>query len=240
MTYVISDIHGNLTLWQKMLSLIRFQETDMMFILGDTIDYGKQSIPLLFDLLERPNVYPILGNHECNMLMCIQKLPIDTTMKNLPQKTSQDVLPHLRLWLKNGGRSTIEQYLVLDCGQKEQIQDYLQDFTAYEEITVQCIRNGVEEGERHFVLTHSGLKNFSPERGLEDYKLDDFLADKPTPESRYFKDKTLIFGRLPSKPAGVDEKIFYGTDFIAIDCGCAFSGKLACLRLDDGKEFYVQ
>ncbi len=240
MTYVMSDIHGCLTLWQKMLGLIRFQETDMMFILGDTIDYGAQSIPLLFDLMERTNVYPVLGNHECNMLLCIQKLPIDTTMANLPQKAGKEALPHLRLWLKNGGRSTIEQYLALDAGQKEQIQDYLQDFTLYEDISVNCVRRGEEEGERRFVLTHSGLRNFSPERDLEDYQLEDFLSDKPGPESRYFGDRTLVFGHTPVKALGTENAIFYGPDFIDIDCGCAFGGRLGCLRLDDGKEFYVQ
>lgn len=240
MTYVISDVHGCLTLWQKMLGLIRFQETDMMFVLGDTVDYGKQSIPLLFDLLERPNVYPVLGNHEYNMLMCIQKLPMDTTMKNLPEKAGKDVLPYLRLWLKNGGRSTVEQYLSLDEDQKEQIQDYLEEFAAYEDITVNCVRNGIEEGEKNFVLTHSGLKNFSPERDLEDYALEDFLSDKPTAESRYFEDKTLIFGHTPVQAIGKEAKIFYGHNFIAVDCGCAFKGKLACLRLEDGKEFYIE
>ena len=238
----MSNIHGCLTLWQKMLGLIRFQETDMMFLLGDIIDYGTQSVPLLLDLMERTNVYPILGNHECTMLMCIQKLPLDTTMANLPQKAGQEVLPHLRRWLKNGGRSTIEQYLGLDTDQKEQIQDYLREFSVYEDISVDCVRNGRQEGERRFILTHSGLKNFSPERDLEDYELEEFLSDRPGPDSRYFEDRTLVFGHTPVKELnlGMEEKIFYGNGFIDIDCGCAFGGKLACLRLDDGKEFYVQ
>lgn len=237
MTYVISNLHGRLTLWQKLLSLIRFQETDMMFVLGDTIDIGPQSVPLLFDMMERINVYPILGDHECNMLMCIRKLPMDTTMANLPQKTGKEVLPMLRLWLRNGGRSTIEQYLVLDEEEKEQILDYLQEFTLYEDISIPCVRGGEELGERRFVLTHSGLKGFAPDRELEDYQLDEFLSDAPTASSRYFEDRTLIVGHTPK--LGGEEKIFHGTGFIDVYCGES-GGKLGCLRLEDGREFYVQ
>lgn len=143
----------------------------------------------------------------------------------------------LRLWLRNGGRSTIEQYLVLDEEEKEQILDYLQEFTLYEDISIPCVRGGEELGERRFVLTHSGLKGFAPDRELEDYQLDEFLSDAPTASSRYFEDRTLIVGHTPK--LGGEEKIFHGTGFIDVYCGES-GGKLGCLRLEDGREFYVQ
>jgi serine/threonine protein phosphatase 1 len=33
--------------------------------------------------------------------------------------------------------------------------------------------------------------------------------------------------------------IYYGNGSIAIDCGAVFGGKLACLCLDNGKEYYI-
>lgn len=36
-------------------------------------------------------------------------------------------------------------------------------------------------------------------------------------------------------------RIYHGNRMIGIDCGCAYkSGRLACLRLDDMKEFYSE
>ena len=106
MTYVISDLHGCLDKWQAMLEQIKLKETDMLFVLGDVVDRGPSPIPLLLDLMMRPNVFPILGNHECSMLLCVQDLPLDTTLQNLPQRVSKGSLPSLRMWMKNGGRTT--------------------------------------------------------------------------------------------------------------------------------------
>ena len=36
-------------------------------------------------------------------------------------------------------------------------------------------------------------------------------------------------------------RIYHGSGRIGIDCGCAYpEGRLACLRLDDMKEFYSE
>ena len=36
-------------------------------------------------------------------------------------------------------------------------------------------------------------------------------------------------------------RIYHGNRMIGIDCGCAYkNGRLACLRLDDMKEFYSE
>ena len=36
-----------------------------------------------------------------------------------------------------------------------------------------------------------------------------------------------------------DGKIYKGDGFVAIDCGAGRGGKLACLCLDNGEEYYV-
>ena len=93
MTYVISDLHGCLDQWRAILEQIKLKENDMMFVLGDIIDRGPEPITLLFDLMERPNVYPILGNHECSMLLCVQSLPLDTTLEGTGAGLSSGVHP---------------------------------------------------------------------------------------------------------------------------------------------------
>ena len=55
--------------------------------------------------------------------------------------------------------------------------------------------------------------------------------------------KTVIFGHTPTDEyqSASPLKIWYGINKIGIDCGCGHrepSCRLACLRLDDMKEFY--
>ena len=56
MTYVISDIHGNYEKFKSILSKISFRESDVMYILGDILDYGEESMELIADLSIRLNV----------------------------------------------------------------------------------------------------------------------------------------------------------------------------------------
>ena len=37
-TYVISDLHGQLELFNQMLDKIQFKETDHLYMLGDAVD----------------------------------------------------------------------------------------------------------------------------------------------------------------------------------------------------------
>ena len=50
----------------------------------------------------------------------------------------------------------------------------------------------------------------------------------------------MIVGHTPtSEGNGGADRIFYGNGSIFIDCGLGRGGRLGCLRLEDGKEFYV-
>ena len=78
MTYVISDIHGDFERYEKMLDLINFdEERDVLFVLGNTLDFGEDSFKLLLDMSSRPNVYPIMGEHEYIALPLLKKLSGD-------------------------------------------------------------------------------------------------------------------------------------------------------------------
>lgn len=63
-SYCISDLHGKYELYQKLLNAIRFSEQDTMYICGDIIDKGENSIRLAKYLSSFPNIHCILGNHE--------------------------------------------------------------------------------------------------------------------------------------------------------------------------------
>ena len=68
MTYVMSDIHGNYSAFQKMLKQINFTDDDLLYIAGDLVDYGADSMELLCDISMRANVYSVVGDHDLEAL----------------------------------------------------------------------------------------------------------------------------------------------------------------------------
>lgn len=62
---VISDIHGNLPLFQGLLEKIAFNQDDILVLLGDMIEKGPENLALLryiMDLEKKYTVYPLCGN----------------------------------------------------------------------------------------------------------------------------------------------------------------------------------
>lgn len=76
---VISDPHANLELFQTLLKKVNFQKEDFLFILGDFIEKGKESLVMLryvMELAKQPNVHVLLGNCENVYLDCGQVQPL--------------------------------------------------------------------------------------------------------------------------------------------------------------------
>lgn len=233
----MSDIHGCHTLFRRMLQKIDFTDSDDLYILGDFVDRGDTPIPLLLDCMERINVYPLLGNHEAIMLQCLHGLPAEASPDNVTEFYTPEGLELYSAWMQNGGSITMTQYLGLAPAKRAEVLGYLEEFRFYEELTM-------PDGRR-FVLTHSGIEDFDPAVPLSEYPLDALINARPEPGDRFYNDRTLIFGHTPTltypSMHGQAEVLFEET-YINIDCGAVFhevGGKLACLRLDDMKVFYV-
>ena len=64
MRYVISDIHGEYDLFVKLLDRIGFSSRDELYVCGDIIEKGRDSIKLARLIFSMPNAYVIMGNHE--------------------------------------------------------------------------------------------------------------------------------------------------------------------------------
>ena len=230
MIYAMSDIHGCYDKYQAMLSEISFKPADTLYILGDVIDRGPDGIKILQDMYMRPNVFPILGNHEFTASVCIPWLSQEITDQSIGTLTEVQVAA-LSEWITNGGGPTLRSLRQLSPEEREDILDYFQEMELYAE---------VEAGGRSFVLTHSALENFAPDKPLDSYELQDFLFGRPEPDQTYYPDKILVFGHTPTRLLGGKDQIFRRETMIDIDCGCVFKGgRLGCLCLDTMEEFYV-
>lgn len=193
---------------------------------------------ILRQVMAMPNVKMLLGNHELMMLEALYETFLfahDTNEFLLEQK--------LRLWYRNGGKITHAFLKRLRKTVRREIFEYLESLPINIELVV--------EG-RQYLLTHAAPLDFylaSPmiRRDAREFAVwHRFRGYEQGPE-----DQTVIFGHTCTQryQAADPVRIWYGTRLIGIDCGAAYDEprfahrfksqtRLACLRLDDGAEFY--
>lgn len=232
MIYVIGDIHGTKDKYDEMLEKIAPDEHDAVFVLGDVIDVGEDSIAILKDMMYRANIYPVLGEHE---YMAKKVFPliapfntVDEAMGAL-QGEDKDLLSS---YLAMKSEKTVSDFLSLNEEDKESIIDYLSEFQCYEQ---------VKAGGKTFVLAHAGIDGFDPDKDLDDYDEKAFVFAKTDYTKPYFKNKYLITGHTPTVAINqkLMGKVYSKNGHIALDCGAAYGGKLACVCLDRLKLIYV-
>lgn len=232
MTYVMSDIHGEYEKYLEMLKLIKFSDEDELFVLGDVLDRGPEPIKLIQDLLLRPNVFPLMGNHDLLALDILTKLSVEITENNYDTHLTKDTMRELADWIADGGDITLTQFRALDKHQRQDILDYLSEFSLCEAIDI---------GEKSFIMSHAGLGNFRKDKKLSKYTEEELLFGRNDPDVQYFDNPNiyLVWGHTPTRVICGEDKIYKSHNNILIDCGACFGGKLACLCLDTMEEFYV-
>ena len=63
MTYVISDISGNYQKFRELLDNVLITDSDTLYVLGNTVDFGDEPMELIEDISMRANVYAVAGAH---------------------------------------------------------------------------------------------------------------------------------------------------------------------------------
>lgn len=147
--YACSDIHGQKRLYDQMMEQIGSDDT--LYIVGDAIDRGPDSIGILRDIMDRDNVHLLLGNHEFLMINALTDIGvIDRFSEDIPTINSIDLWRHddFHLWIcpANGGRITYQALRKLPGDERELILEYIQNTH---------IQKIVEAGDQKFCLVHS-------------------------------------------------------------------------------------
>ena len=233
MTYCISDIHGCYEEFMKLLQEINFDSHDTLYVLGDAIDRGKDSIKCLQYIMATPNVHMLMGNHE--------QMMIDALTSDFEKNPV-----HMANWLENGGGTVLSEFIKLPKDEQSAIMEF---------ITTRPHLTEVKIKEQNYVLVHAGLNvtrassvtgevstaNVLPKQHLNDlfWIREKFYRRKALPKS------ITVFGHTPipiiKKQNG--NKVWRDKRFkdkIGIDGGCVYDGCLLALRLDDMVEFSVK
>jgi len=239
-TYVLSDIHGQYDAFMRMLKKIKFSNKDILYILGDVIDRGPESLKILDYIMDKSNIYMIKGNHEEMMI------------KYYNTKNIKDY----KLWKRNGGLATLKRLEEISLEQQEIYLKYLRKLPLLKKIEVQG---------KEYLLVHAGIHPSTNmeflNQCLNENEEELLLIEEDVLWIRYefllFKNYIpydIVFGHTPtiylpeimSKIPDeiidgiINSKIVKWQNKIGIDCGCAGEIQLGCLRLDDMKEFYVK
>ncbi|MBQ6824832.1 MAG: serine/threonine protein phosphatase [Clostridia bacterium] len=238
MTYVMSDPHGNYDSFRKMLERIRFSDQDTLYLNGDLCDRGSESARLYLDVMARKNVLAIKGNHE---VMAEEHLAYlleeygDQSVNVLDLFSERD----LWLWFENGGDSTLISIFDEAPEDRYRIFEYIKALPYYRTVEV----NG-----KRYIMVHGGLGNYREGTALSEVHPVDLVWTRPNFDGSYFDDGNtyLVVGHTPTillRERTVAASIYRGRgNVIAVDCGAAYpehGGRLGCLCLETGREFYV-
>lgn len=233
MKYVMSDIHGEYDKYLAMMDKLNLGTGDTMYVLGDVLDRGPRPFAILEDMMKRPNVIPLLGNHEWIARDLLGFLVREVTDASLDDALNGGQLLQLMLWMNDGGNSTVSDFRKLSMWKRIGALDYLDTFRGYE-VT--------RAGGRSFVLVHAGLKNFSEERPLSSYGTEELVEGRRNPSQRYFSDPDtfVVSGHTPNQLLNGRPEVIMENNNIMIDCGAAYEGgRLAAVCLDTLETFYV-
>ena len=217
MIYCMSDIHGEADRFHAMLQLIKFSAEDTLYIIGDVIDRHPGGVDILQEIIATPNMIMLLGNHE---EMCLKTLG------------PQNEFGYREMWKQNGGSSTYREllYHTTHIG-----RDQILNFISKLPVTLDIEVNG-----RKFHLVHGWPADNDEDR----------IWGRPMDGigEIWEEDVTPIIGHTPTIYLYPNDhespfEIYHSPlGYIAIDCGCGNKTerrRLACLRLDDMKEYYI-
>ena len=213
MTYVMSDIHGELERYERMLNLIRFSDQDHLYIIGDVIDRAPNGVDLLLQIMKQPNITMLLGNHEQMML--------DTL--------GSDSYPGARqLWAQNGGNVTRRELLYHRSSlDRNAILRFCRSLPTQLDISV---------GGETYRLVHGAPSDHDLDRIWGRVG-----AASSFPGQNYIVGHTPTC--YLTENFREPYTIFHGNGFIDIDCGCGNLTnpfrRLACLCLENKNEYYV-
>jgi serine/threonine protein phosphatase 1 len=229
-TLVISDIHGEIKLFERLLADVNYNSSqDQLILLGDYVDRGPNSRKVLEKVIELKSdgAFVLKGNHEDMMIKAL------TTDEEYSWKN----------WInRNGGRKTLESYGLNESefvvqDDEQFIKPMLHDETLDRHLNfIQKLDHFIELEE--YIFVHAGVHPNQTIGETEQYTL---MWIREEFHKAYAGEKTVIFGHTPTIHLHNNHSVYFGeNNIIGIDGGAVFGGQLNCLELPSKEVHYVK
>lgn len=207
----ISDIHGELKLFDSLLEKVKYDaDEDQLILLGDYVDRGLDSKGVLNRVseLKRNGAVVLRGNHDEMMLNVVD-----------------GVSGALERWERNGALMTLQSY-------DSSIESVILSAGAEFEKHISLIREMDYYYEtKDYIFVHAGV---SPDTPVQKTDPHTFLWIRELFYEKYSGDKTVIFGHTPTSAIRQEKNhdIYFGeNNIIGIDGAATYGGQLNCLEL---------
>ena len=206
---IVSDIHGNLDLFKKLLTKARYDaKEDYLFILGDFVEKGPNSLDTLHYVMElnkSKNCYVLKGN--CEVIF-----------QNIYEKNNEDDFNYFR-W--NGytllremckkSNINLDSNITLQNVMQKLKNDFSKEYDFLESLPTV-----IETDD--YIFTHAGIPNFDSSNALDYLRINEF--NNTASRQR----KLTIVGHYPSvnyskKYLNYKPHFNYAKNIISIDGG---------------------
>lgn len=257
--YIVGDIQGCLSSLKKLLDKVSFSADDHLYLVGDLVNRGAESLETLRFIKSLPNANTVLGNHDLHLLAVYFKTrltePKDTIQEILDAPDVHELMSWLRqqplmLHLKHFN-SVIVHAGIHPEWQLHQALAYADEIgQALQSEEIQAILNESFGNDPN--RWRDSLSGMDRIRCLINYFTRmRFCTAKGTLDFRYK-------GKPPHKdpdfkpwfdyPLALTETVFFGhwanllsethrDNVIALDTGCVWGNTLTAIRLEDRKFF---
>ena len=219
--FVVSDIHGYYNLFEKLLNETDFKKDDLLIILGDSCDRGKNSIELYLKYIELQEqgyqIKHVWGNHE---EMLYESAFVSSYYRDL--------------WYRVGGKETIDNYTqcikkVIEKDDKNLLNisnaKWLKDFLEKMPFMVVSDKS---------IFVHAG---FDCSKSIENQEIDFLLWNSNNFWENNNTGKNIYFGHMPSETGKIIE---YPNNVFGVDTGSFFNYRLGAMEVKSKEIFYVE
>lgn len=218
-TLVVSDIHGELYLFEELLNEVNYNhESDQLILLGDYIDRGPMSKDVLNRVIElkKSGAIVLRGNHDDMMI-----------------KAAYGELEVRDRWERSGGITTLKSY---DQSIQTMTIPNSQIFNEHVEF-LKGLDYYYESDD--YIFVHAGIQ---PDTLLHKTDPNMFMWIREEFYQKYEADKNVVFGHTPTSIIQGKGKhgVYFGeNNIIGIDGAAAYGGKLNCLELPSKRTYYT-
>lgn len=261
--YVVGDVQGCFDALQELLALIKFnKDYDELWLTGDLVNRGQQSLAVLNYIMALPKVITVLGNHDLSLLT------LAYGVTQLKQHTMDDILESpnkesILSWLRHRPLLHYDQTMntalvhagipppwdivqAKACAKETETILKSDSFTAllenlYGNSPAQWDEN-LQGWDRHrYIINALTRMRFCTRNGELDFSFKGAIGSQPPHLLPWFKSTTrktrqinIIFGHWAALHGQTND-----ASVIALDTGCVWGKQLTALRLNDKKRYTV-